>query len=233
MGSSLYDELGCAPGSSADEVQAAYRAAAKRTHPDVAGPGSAAAFRRVAGAWEVRRRRPPLRRTRCPDARRPCEVLRDPASRAAYDRSLASPDGHFADPAHHGGGGDAERFWRRWRERPDDPSVRRRRRAGAGSDDDAELRAFFEAEKAAARAQALRARRDLARASLAADERASRALRAFAFARPVVWVDAVVLAAALAAVASSYLAFRQSAAAKADLVTRAEEGAPPCVDAVG
>ena len=65
-----YEVLGIPTGASADEIRAAYRAAARTVHPDAGG--SAAAMRSLNAAWNV---------------------LRDPVRRAAYDRSL-SPSGH-------------------------------------------------------------------------------------------------------------------------------------------
>jgi hypothetical protein len=57
--------LGVAATASHDEVRAAYRAAARRVHPDAGG--SAGEMQRLNGAWYV---------------------LRDPGRRAAYDRSV-------------------------------------------------------------------------------------------------------------------------------------------------
>jgi len=61
-----YAVLGVQRGASADEIRAAYRRAARASHPDL-NPGDASAderFKRVQVAWEV---------------------LGDPARRAAYD----------------------------------------------------------------------------------------------------------------------------------------------------
>jgi hypothetical protein len=60
-----YAALDLHPAASAEAVQAAYRAAARRYHPDVPGTGDAARFIRVRAAYEV---------------------LSDPLRRAAYDR---------------------------------------------------------------------------------------------------------------------------------------------------
>lgn len=64
-----YDTLGVAPGASADEVKAAYRALARHLHPDrrAGDERAASAMARVNEAWRV---------------------LSDPARRAAYDREL-------------------------------------------------------------------------------------------------------------------------------------------------
>lgn len=61
-----YEVLGVSPRASADEIRAAYRAAARTVHPDAGG--SPAAMRTLNAAWHV---------------------LGDPARRAVYDRSLA------------------------------------------------------------------------------------------------------------------------------------------------
>ena len=62
-GTAHYDALGAPPTATAAELRSAFRAAARRTHPDKPG-GSATAFARVQRAWEV---------------------LSDPAARAAYN----------------------------------------------------------------------------------------------------------------------------------------------------
>jgi hypothetical protein len=61
-----YQVLRVAPSATPGELRAAYRAAARRAHPDAGG--SLAEMRRLNAAWQV---------------------LRDPGRRAAYDRSLA------------------------------------------------------------------------------------------------------------------------------------------------
>lgn len=61
-----YATLGVAPTAPAQTISAAFRAAARRYHPDVPGTGNAAAFIRASEAYEV---------------------LGDPVRRAAYDRS--------------------------------------------------------------------------------------------------------------------------------------------------
>lgn len=79
-----YEVLGVAPTASTAEVQTAYRAAARRMHPDAGG--TAIAMQRVNEAWHV---------------------LRDPGRRSAYDRTLAQDlptrdvgvTGHVADAA--------------------------------------------------------------------------------------------------------------------------------------
>jgi curved DNA-binding protein CbpA len=63
-----YDRLGVARSASASEIRAAYRELARRTHPDVKGPGVDASMAAVNEAWRV---------------------LGDPQRRAAYDASLA------------------------------------------------------------------------------------------------------------------------------------------------
>lgn len=69
MGEDLYGLLGVASTASAADVVAAYRAAAKRSHPDCGG--DPAQFRAVRGAYLV---------------------LSDPKLRAAYDAKLAARD---------------------------------------------------------------------------------------------------------------------------------------------
>jgi curved DNA-binding protein CbpA len=73
-----YKVLQVDPEADPEIIQAAYRRLARKYHPDIA-PGSEAAARMVAinAAWEV---------------------LRDPASRAAHDRSR--PDGRHAAGSH-------------------------------------------------------------------------------------------------------------------------------------
>lgn len=64
-----YKVLGIARDASTDEVKRAFRERAKRCHPDrAASPRAAETFRAVYEAWRI---------------------LRDPASRAWYDRELA------------------------------------------------------------------------------------------------------------------------------------------------
>jgi hypothetical protein len=76
-----YDVLGVSPSASADEVRAAYRAAARDHHPDAGGdPGH---MRRLNAAWQV---------------------LGDPARRAAYDRRLAGGRARTAGEAGRAGG---------------------------------------------------------------------------------------------------------------------------------
>jgi curved DNA-binding protein CbpA len=66
-----YDRLGVAPAASVAEIRAAYRESARRVHPDVAGGSDdVSAMAALNEAWYV---------------------LRDPARRAAYDATLASP----------------------------------------------------------------------------------------------------------------------------------------------
>lgn len=60
-----YEVLGVTRSASTAEIQTAYRAAARRVHPDAGG--TAAAMQRVNEAWHV---------------------LRDPGRRSAYDRTL-------------------------------------------------------------------------------------------------------------------------------------------------
>jgi DnaJ-class molecular chaperone len=61
-----YIVLGVARHASADEIARAYRRAARTSHPDGQGDGSAERFQAVSNAYEV---------------------LRDPRRRAMYDRS--------------------------------------------------------------------------------------------------------------------------------------------------
>jgi curved DNA-binding protein CbpA len=48
-----HDVLGVAPGAQPGEIRSAYRAAARRVHPDRPGGGDAAAFARVHEAYET------------------------------------------------------------------------------------------------------------------------------------------------------------------------------------
>jgi DnaJ domain len=67
---SYYEVLGVSSGASTEEIRAAYRAAARRRHPDAGG--SATAMQALNQAWRV---------------------LGDPGRRAAYDRTLTAGDG--------------------------------------------------------------------------------------------------------------------------------------------
>ena len=79
----LYEVLGLAPAASAAEIKAAYRKAARETHPDHGGDGER--FHRVANAYRV---------------------LSDPAEKAAYDRQLGGAGGSRAGaPEANGTGG--------------------------------------------------------------------------------------------------------------------------------
>ncbi|HEX7247627.1 MAG TPA: J domain-containing protein [Actinomycetota bacterium] len=66
-GEDLYALLGVAPEASGDEIRHAYRALARRHHPDTNPAQEAAGFRRIAAAYEV---------------------LGDERDRAAYDRAV-------------------------------------------------------------------------------------------------------------------------------------------------
>ena len=71
MAVTFYELLGVAPTAGRDEVHRAYRAAARRLHPDAADDaGTTAAMAALNEAWHV---------------------LSDPGRRAAYDRSLLGP----------------------------------------------------------------------------------------------------------------------------------------------
>jgi curved DNA-binding protein CbpA len=63
-----YQTLGVGPRATAEEIRRAYRALAKKHHPDTGPAGSAAAFAAIAAAYET---------------------LSDPALRRAYDESLS------------------------------------------------------------------------------------------------------------------------------------------------
>ncbi|MDQ1439347.1 MAG: molecular chaperone DnaJ [Acidimicrobiaceae bacterium] len=69
----LYDVLGASPDASFETLHRAYRARARRLHPDIAQPQGQAeeAMRELNEAWAV---------------------LRDPASRAEYDLTLSDED---------------------------------------------------------------------------------------------------------------------------------------------
>jgi molecular chaperone DnaJ len=64
-----YERLGVAPTASPAEIRAAYRAVARRLHPDTGSAAGAAEMAAVNEAWRV---------------------LSDPGRRALYDRSLAA-----------------------------------------------------------------------------------------------------------------------------------------------
>lgn len=64
----FYERLGVPEDATAEQLRAGWRTVARRTHPDVAGPDQAEAFRAAQEAWAV---------------------LSDPDRRAAYDRTLA------------------------------------------------------------------------------------------------------------------------------------------------
>ena len=88
-----YAVLGVPATATQIEIRAAYRAAARRLHPDAGG--SADAMQRLNTAWHV---------------------LQDPARRAAYDRSLrGAGSGGRTDPGPGAGTGGA------WAGRPGDP----------------------------------------------------------------------------------------------------------------
>lgn len=74
-----YATLGVAPNASLEEIRTAYRAAVRRTHPDVADARSTTAsdMAKITEAWSV---------------------LSDPARRSSYDTMLASPHRVAAEP---------------------------------------------------------------------------------------------------------------------------------------
>jgi hypothetical protein len=86
-----YEVLGVRRTASATEIRAAYRAAARRLHPDTGG--SADAMQRLNVAWQV---------------------LRDPGRRAEYDRSVTDTRWGRGGTAAGGAGG-------AWAGRPGDP----------------------------------------------------------------------------------------------------------------
>ena len=92
----FYGVLGVAPTASAAEIKAAYRRAAKATHPDLNGGGDGAddglAFKAVAQAYEV---------------------LSDAHARYVYDQSLAGGSGG-GDGGGGSGGGGMDDFAERW-----------------------------------------------------------------------------------------------------------------------
>jgi curved DNA-binding protein CbpA len=71
-----YERLGVAPSASSSEIRAAYRKLARRTHPDVKGPGVDASMAAVNEAWRV---------------------LGDPERRAEYD-ALLPPERRVTPP---------------------------------------------------------------------------------------------------------------------------------------
>jgi len=75
-----YTVLGVQPQASSEEIARAYRRAARASHPDSGGAGSAERFRAVSDAYDV---------------------LRDPRRRAVYDRS--HPLARSRTPAARGG----------------------------------------------------------------------------------------------------------------------------------
>jgi hypothetical protein len=103
-----YAVLGVAENAGPEVVKAAYRALAKKHHPDCPG-GSAERFREITGAWEALSK-PDLEfassLTRLKDL---CEDLRRARDQAAYDGGAARPrceskaEGrHLSARAHHG-----------------------------------------------------------------------------------------------------------------------------------
>jgi len=74
---SPYKVLQVDPEADPDVIQAAYRRLAQKFHPDVAGPEAAARMVLINEAWAI---------------------LRDPASRAAYDREAADGSGVATEP---------------------------------------------------------------------------------------------------------------------------------------
>jgi len=74
-GPTHYERLGVSPTAPVDEIRAAYRAVARRHHPDAAGSAAGAEMAAVNEAWRV---------------------LSDPGRRALYDASLHSVPGRPA-----------------------------------------------------------------------------------------------------------------------------------------
>jgi molecular chaperone DnaJ len=75
-GRTFYDVLGVGTDADAAEIRAAYRRAARDNHPDTHGEASAGRMAAVNEAWQV---------------------LRDPARRREYDRSIGAPRETVAD----------------------------------------------------------------------------------------------------------------------------------------
>ncbi len=100
-----YAVLGVQPGASREEVQAAYRAAAKRWHPDRAGSVEAQArMAQLNAAWELLRDGPPPLRQPQPGRRAPRGAWLSEGVRRALGRELvyALEDGEdvaFVAPA--------------------------------------------------------------------------------------------------------------------------------------
>ncbi|CAL5047420.1 unnamed protein product [Urochloa decumbens] len=85
---SLYEALRVGRAATPVEIKAAYRAMAKRLHPDVASRTSGAPAPAPAAFLEIRRA---------------YETLSDPEARARYDRSLVGPSRHRHGPGVAGG----------------------------------------------------------------------------------------------------------------------------------
>ena len=79
----LYDLLGVRPGATAAEIRTAYLAAARRAHPDVAGPSGDDTMRDLNSAWAV---------------------LGDAEARERYDLTLAAGPSAPGRPAEGPGG---------------------------------------------------------------------------------------------------------------------------------
>ena len=166
----FYSVLGVSETASSEELKAAYREAAKRTHPDLnRDTGSEDAFKRVSAAYEV---------------------LRDPHSRSLYDRQRKgnSFSATGEDPL---GEAAAAWAWQRWQTAAES-AERRAKREEERRRAEAEAIAYWVAQKEFAQADQLRFRREAATMQAAADARRARVLSTvWATRGGLIWQDAV------------------------------------------